>query len=655
MSDPLFVLHAEDSESDGALVQRELRKAGRPVEYRRVETEDGMRAALEEREWDVIIADYRLPQFSAPSALALLQGMGRDTPFIVVSGFIGEEIAVQMMRAGARDYLMKDTLARLAPTVEREIREAAARRERRGAEEALRESEARYRLLAENSGDVIWTIDMVSQRFTYVSPSVRRLLGVSPAELSSRTLLDIVRPEDKERVMSLLHERMDALQAHEEPTRVRIDAVELTRADGTLVATEMVVTLRNEISGRGRELIGVSRDITDRMLLEGQLVHAQKMEAVGQLAGGVAHDFNNLLQAILGFAQLASDELPEGSTVRQYLAEVLRASDRARALIGKLLTFSRRETSRRSVIDLDDLVAGMSDMLRKLIGETCRLSTSSDGPGKLVTADPGQIEQVLVNLCVNAKDAMASGGTVQISTSLARFDTESCRRNPWARPGEFAVLSVTDTGIGMSADVVRHIFEPFFTTKPRGRGTGLGMAIVYGIVTQHDGLIDVQSLPGQGTSISIHLPLARVDAAPQKAVQPVTAARGGNEIVLLAEDDDSVRTFASQVLKQSGYTVLTAADGAQALELFQSRGESVSLVVLDVIMPRMTGPAVADRIRSLRPRLPILFCTGHDFRLLEAGFAPSPDMDVLPKPFTTADLLRKVRGLIDIGRAAPDS
>jgi two-component system, cell cycle sensor histidine kinase and response regulator CckA len=653
MSDPLFVLHLEDSEGDGALVQRELRKAGRPVEYRRVETEAELRAALGERDWDVMLADYSLPLYSAHAALALLQGMGRDTPFIVVSGFIGEESAVRLMRAGARDYLMKDALARLTPTVEREIREAAARRESRRAEEALRESEARYRLLTENSGDVIWTIDRESLLFTYASPSVRRLLGYLPAELSSRTLIDIVRPDDRERVSRLLAERIEAAAPGTGPARFRIDAVSLVRSDGSSVVTELVVTVRDEIPGRRRELIGVSRDITERTLLETQLVHAKKMEAVGMMAGGIAHDFNNLLQAILGFAQLAWDDLPADSVVRGHIAEVLRASERARGLIGNLLAFTRRENIGRAVVDLDALVTGMSGMLTTLLGGTA-LAVASEGPAKPVRVDSGQVEQVLVNLCINAKEAMDPAGTVQVGTGTARFDAEFCRYNPWALPGDFAVLTVTDTGAGMSAEVMSHLFEPFFTTKPRGRGTGLGMAIVYGIVTQHDGFIRVQSAPGQGSSIGVYLPLVRAEEPKRPGGTPAAVSRGGTETILLAEDDDAIRSFATQVLTGAGYTVLAACDGVEAVALFASRAEEISVAVLDVIMPRMTGKETAERIREARPHVPILFCTGHDFRLLEEGFAPSPDMGVLGKPFLYADLLRKVRELIEVGRAAPD-
>ena len=639
------LLQVEDSECDAALVVRALQIAGRAVQQRRVETEQEMRAALAECEWDLIIADYRLTRFDAPAALAVLQSTGKDIPFIVVSGGLEEESAVRIMRAGAQDYLLKDDLVRLAPSVERELREAAGRREQRRAVQALRQSEGRYRLLAENSGDVIWTLDAASNHFTYVSPSVERLLGYRPEEMLRLTMSDVLQPEVSSRVMAVLHERGGGKSGRH--TRTRIDSVAMRRANGEPIDTDMVITAHDARSPG--QILGVSRDVTERTVLEAQLRHSQKMEAMGQLAGGVAHDFNNLLQAMQGFAQLAYDEVPPSTVARAHLEEVLRAAERARSLIGKLLTFSRRERLQRAPQDLDALIINTAAMLRRVMGERHEIVLNCDKSPKPVQVDPGQIEQALVNLCVNAKDAMPSGGTIRIATSFIRYDEEFCTRQAWARAGAFAVLSVSDTGTGMSHEVRNHLFEPFFTTKQRGRGTGLGLAIVYGIVTQHDGFFRVQSAPGKGTTIDMHFPLAR-EAVKLPGPKMKTArlpGRGGSESILLAEDDESVRAFAGQVLRNAGYTVFTATDGAEAMAMFEANKECISLAVLDVIMPKMSGKAVAEKIRTVSPDARVLFCTGYDFRLLEEGFVPTHGMEVIRKPFTHVQLLRLVRSMID--------
>jgi PAS domain S-box-containing protein len=648
MSQAFQVLIVEDSESDAALVVRALQRGGLTVASRRVESAVELRAALEARSWDVVIADYRLPGFDAPEALALVRRSGRDIPFIVVSGFIGEEIAVEMMRAGAHDYIMKNNLARLAPTVEREVRESAERRERRVAEEALRESEARYRLLAENGGDVVWTLEEPTGIFTYVSPSVRRLLGRCPVDLLAEPLSTVLHPDSRERVLRLVRERLDAARPGAEQGRLHIDKVDMLRADGSVVTTEMAVTVREDAAGR-RDVLGVSRDVTERVQLEAQLLHAQKMEAVGQLAGGVAHDFNNLLQAIQGFAQLTHDGLPPESEGRLHLEEVLRASERAHSLVSKLLTFGRRERAAPSSVDLRELVEGLATMLRRLLGESWEIVTSGDGAPVSVAAEAEQLEQVIVNLCINAKEAMPGGGEIRVGTARAALDAEFCRLHAWARPGDFAVLTVSDGGTGMPPDVLDHIFEPFYTTKQRGRGTGLGLAIVYGIVKQYDGFFHVRSAPGAGTFIEIYLPLAAAPARTGRGRQ--RPAEGGTETILLAEDDESVRAFALQVLQNAGYVVLPARDGQEALSVFCANRDSIRIAVLDVIMPRMSGKVVAERIRAMAPDMPVLFSTGYDFRLLEEGFVPAPDVEVLRKPFTYVDLLRAVRGMIDAAAA----
>jgi signal transduction histidine kinase len=454
----------------------------------------------------------------------------------------------------------------------------------------------------------------------------------------------------------MVAERQKAALSGSPAVRARMDRVPMLRADGAVVMTEMGIAVRRPSSGApgasgvDAEILVVSRDTTERDLRESQNTKAQKMDAVGQLASGIAHDFNNLLQVVQGYGNLALDLTPPEGDARAHLEEVLRAADRARALVGKLLTFSQRESAIHDPLDLDALVTDVAAMLRRLLGDTYLVTCASDGTPTPVRADAGEIEQVLVDLSTNAKEAMPSGGTVRVGLARTRLDAAFCRRNPWARPGDFAVLSVSDAGPGMSPEALEHLCEPFFTTKPHGRGTGLGLATVYGIARRHDGFLNVQSAPGKGTTMALYLPLTEPITSLDTPASGGRALRGGTETILLAEDDESVRGFTLRVLQGAGYHVHAAADGAEAVRLFEASADAVDLAIIDVIMPRLSGTVVAERLRKISPQLPVLFSTGYAFRLLEEGFVPSVNMEVIRKPFSHAELLRKVRDMIDVTR-----
>ena len=401
-------------------------------------------------------------------------------------------------------------------------------------------------------------------------------------------------------------------------------------------------------SSRAAAEIGRLRVERERAALHDQLLQAQKMEAVGQLAGGIAHDFNNLLQVIGGFAELAEEELPADSPVQSRLAHVRRAYERARDLVQQLLVFSRRQTAERVATDLNRVVAGALTMIERVLGEhiECRFR-----PGEelgLVDADRHQMEQVLMNLCLNARDAMPHGGVIEIETARQTLGPEFCAARPWAREGEFVVLSVRDTGEGMPPEVRERAFEPFFTTKEVGQGTGLGLATVYGIVKQHEGMVDVESAPGQGATFRVYLPVAREPAVapPHDApAGPAPVARG--ETILLAEDDDMVRRLTLSILERAGYAVLVARDGNQAIEAFEKYADQIDLVLVDVVMPGQSGRAVHDAVRRLRPDTPVLFASGYSYDELETGGLDPNTVEVIAKPYRSADLLRRLRTLLD--------
>jgi two-component system cell cycle sensor histidine kinase/response regulator CckA len=511
MGTPLRVLLVEDSEDDALLLVLDLRRAGYEPTFGRVDSAPAMRAALDGQAWDVVIADYTMPRFGALAALALLRERGLDLPFIVVSGNIGEELAVDAMKAGAHDYIMKDNLARLAPAIERELRDAAERAERRRLEERLRQS--------------------------------------------------------------------------------------------------------------------------------------QRLEAIGRLAGGVAHDFNNLLTAITGYNDLLRQQLDRADPRRRYADEVAKASDRAAALTHQLLAFSRKQVLSAIVVDLNAVVADSVSLLRRLIGEDVELVTHLDPQLARVKADPGQIQQVIMNLAVNARDAMPEGGTLTLETANVELDEAFAREHVPTIPGAYAMLAVCDTGAGMTADTQAHLFEPFFTTKAAGEGTGLGLATVYGIVKQSGGYIWADSAPGQGSAFRVYLP--PVDEPLDPPATPGAAPERGTETILLVEDENQVRLLVRDVLRGHGYTVLEASSGGAALRVHRQHGGAVHLLITDVIMPGMNGPQLADHLTSSHPDLPVLYISGYANQPAMNRLLAGKRCLLLHKPFTPDTLLAKVRELLD--------
>ncbi|MCC6145544.1 MAG: transporter substrate-binding domain-containing protein [Candidatus Hydrogenedentes bacterium] len=386
----------------------------------------------------------------------------------------------------------------------------------------------------------------------------------------------------------------------------------------------------------------------DRELLQSQLLQSQKMEAVGQLAGGVAHDFNNILQAIMGHAQILLEEVPDQGDWRSSLQEILQGSERAANLTRQLLAFSRRQIMRPEVLDINDLTQAFLKMIRRVIGEDIQLEWLPGVRVGAVYGDRGMLEQVLMNLCVNARDAMPEGGRLMIETHNVRVDSEYCSTHAWAKPGRYTLWTITDTGCGIEETDLEHIFEPFFTTKAEGKGTGLGLATAYGIVKQHEGMIRAYSEVGQGTTFKVYLPICerQAEAVGTLVEGPV---RGGRETILLAEDDEMVRALAQTVLVRGGYEVITAKDGEEAVEQFMEHRDAIALLLLDVVMPRLGGRGALDRIREISPEVPVLFSSGYSENAVHTNFVLHEDLELIQKPYSPADLLRAVRRMLDGG------
>jgi two-component system, cell cycle sensor histidine kinase and response regulator CckA len=519
--------------------------------------------------------------------------------------------------------------------------------DRKQAEADLQESEKRYRLLAENVTDVIWIMDL-DLKLTYISPAVKLLTGYRVEEYLPLTLEQLMTPASQEVARNALAEEL-ALENGDSPDSARpiIVELELCRQDGSTVWVEAKTTFLRDTEGRPVGLLGVTRDITVRRKLEDQLRQAQKMEVVGRLAGGVAHDFNNLLTAILGYSELLLDFLAEHDPLRQDVAEIKKAGERGALLTRQLLAFSRRQILQPKLLDLNLVLENMGNILKRVIGEDIELSLQAGRNLGRVMADPGQIEQVVMNLAVNARDAMPQGGKLTLETANITLDAAYVRLHAKVQPGAYVMLAVTDNGCGMSAETRRCIFEPFFTTKEVGKGTGLGLSTVYGIITQSGGYIWVYSEPGRGATFKIYLPQ---DEAAQDAAMPgqlTIDSHRGQETVLLVEDEDVVRQIAQRILQRSGYTVLAARNGQEALKVCAQHPDLIHLLLTDLVMPNMNGMELAKQAAVLRPSLKVLFMSGYAENAVVNHIAGDQGAVYIQKPFEAQILTRRIRQLLD--------
>src|SRR5213083_453669 len=512
--------------------------------------------------------------------------------------------------------------------------------ERLRAEQALRNSEQSYRSLVDGVRDVIFALSPGGE-VTSLNPAFEEMTGFPPAEWVGRPFEAFVHPDDVPLALDLFGR---VLQGEPRPTiQFRI----LTKTGPYRVAEfSASAQLRD---GRLTGILGIGRDVTERLGLEQQLRQAQKMEAVGRLAGGIAHDFNNILTAITGHADLLLEDLGPHDPRRADVDEIRRSAERAAGLTRQLLAFSRQQVLQPKVVDLNALVLDMDKLLRRLIGEDVELATVLYPTLGRVTADPGQLEQVIVNLAVNARDAMPQGGKLTLETRNIDLDSSYTLEHSLVKPGPYVQLTVSDSGIGMDEETQAHAFEPFFTTKPRGQGTGLGLAMVYGTVKQSGGFIWVYSEPGRGATFKIYLP--RVDAPVESAAPPAPVERPprGSETVLLAEDEPAVRAIARQALERQGYTVLAAPSGADALALAAQHGATIHLLLTDVVMPGMSGRDLADRLTAQRPGIRVLYISGYTDNAIVRHGMLEPGLAYLQKPFRPDALVRKVREVLDGG------
>jgi PAS domain S-box-containing protein len=641
---PISVLVIDDNDDDALLIATHLRRGGIELTYERAETLGSVVEALAGRPPDIVICDYNLPGFSAQDALRVLRESGLDASFIVVSGAVGEETAAAIMKAGAHDFILKDRLSRLVPAVEREVHDARLRQQRRdGAEAALLASEERFRLLAEHVQDIIFRYRLLPEPgFEYISPTVAGLTGHLPEDLYRNPALvfSAMEPEDRGPV--------EASWRSPEPSPL---VSRWRRPDGGTAWTEQRAVAVRDDHGLVIAVEGILRDVTSRVLadqererMDRELRQTDRLDSLGRLAGGIAHDFNNVLAVIMAYAGELTISLPDDHFAKPDVLKIVTAAQHAAALTRQLLIFSRLEPSRLETVDLAGVVTDIEQLLRRTIGEDIEFLTLIKEDLYPVSIDRTKIEQVLMNLVMNSRAAMPDGGRICIEA--ANLDQGYGPPSDSAEQHKLVSLTVTDTGSGMTPEVAQRAFEPFFTTKGPGQGTGIGLATVYGVVKEAGGDIKLQSQPGSGTTITVLLPALDREITRAQVSAPAAAADGAGRVILLVEDEKEVREVVKRILTGNNYTVIATANAKDALEIITDSAILIDGMLTDVVMPDMSGPQLADRLKDVRPEVPVLLMSGYTAGALPGGTADTEALPLIRKPFNRATLLQQLQDVL---------
>jgi two-component system cell cycle sensor histidine kinase/response regulator CckA len=779
----LRVLMVEDSEDDVLLTIRELKKGGYDPVYERVETSAAMKKALKDKQWDIILCDYKMPKFSGEQAIALLKETNIDIPFIIVSGTIGEETAVECMRLGAQDYIMKDNLSRLCSAIARELEDVETRSKRKQAEsrmaaalEALRQSEEKYRTILENIADGYYEVDL-SGNFTFFNASMCRILGYPQEEMmgmNNRQFTDkenakklfktfnevyrtgqpakefdwqVIRKKGTKRYIEVsvslqknssgqpigfrgiardITERKQVLEemvrkAEEiadlynnapcgyhslgiDGTILRINDTELkwleysrdevigkkkwsdfltpagcqifkntfpilkkqkwirdieyelVRKDGSVFPVLLNATAVVDEKGNYVESRSTCFDITERKqaekerrLLEAELFQSQKMEAIGTLAGGIAHDLNNILGGILGYTELVlTTSITQDHPARKYMDGVLRGIDRASDLVSHINTFSRQEESQRKLIGLGPVIKEALKLIKVTLPAKIEMRQRITDVEKTVFADPTQMHQVVMNLCTNAAHTMKEkGGILEVSLSQVTFGADDAVFHPDLKTGvEYELLIISDTGAGIDPENIGRIFEPFFTTKKPGEGTGLGLSVVYGIIKSHDGVICVESEPGQGSTFRVYIPTINA-AHEEKNIQIDEVMPGGSERIMLVDDETALTAIFKSQLEDLGYSVDAHNDPLLALDAFKRNPAYYDLVITDMTMPHMMGTDLAAKLSMVRSDIPVILCTGVIDKIQQDYLRSCGICDMILKPISIKKLAQEIRQVLD--------
>lgn len=635
-----MILIVEDDVGVARLQRRQLERAGYCVDT--VTTGADALTRVRKSRVDLLILDFRLPdQMTGLDVHVQLKAEGEDIPVILVTGFSDEQVAIQALRAGVRDFVSKSVeyLEYLPLAVERVLGEIRTRN-------ALKQSERRFQAFMDNSPAIAFLKDEAG-RMLYANAVLERQFQWSRNDWYDKADTELWPPD----VAQTLREN-DLRVLIEKRTLEFVE--QLPSPHDGKIHHWLSFKFPVHSDGGDRLIGGMAIDVTGRMeteeslrSLQDQFRQAQKMEAIGRLAGGVAHDFNNLLTVILGYSDMMLEDLGPQHPLRTDIEEIHHAAQRSSALTRQLLTFSRQHVFSPQVLDLNETVSNVEKLLRRLIGDDVMLQTVLDAEQSHIVADVSQVEQVIVNLAVNARDAMPEGGRLIVETGDLECDEAFSTSQLNMASGRYVMLAVSDTGHGMDQETQARIFEPFFTTKEVGRGTGLGLSTVYGIVTQSGGQIFVQSEIGQGTTFKVYFPAAPESAEERRAKSQTDGLLTGSEVVLLVDDHDGVRALAQRILSENGYRVLEARDPAEAISCAAHSGKPVDLLITDVVMLGRSGPELADRLRSTYSELKVLFMSGYAGELLLQRQFDSRREPFLQKPFSSESLLRSVREILD--------
>jgi PAS domain S-box-containing protein len=654
MKTPLRILFVEDSENDALLTIHHIEKGNYSVEYEIVQTAGKMEESLNAKKWDLVLCDYQMPRFTGFEALKIFKKSGLDIPFIVISGTIGEEIAVECMKAGADDYLMKGHLKRLLPAIERELREAINRSERKRlqSEQKQSESELRFRniLLStqqEVSIDGILVVDDAGKILSF-NRNFTEMWSIPPEVIDSlsdeRALQSVfgnlADPEEYQRRVKYIYNQKKETSRDEIPLN---DGRTFDRYSAPMIGPDNKyhgrVWFFRDITDRKRAEEEIKRTEAKRFELERELIQSQKMESLGTLASGIAHDFNNILAIISGYSELGvkrtGTHQPE---LMKCFEAISLASRRGALLVSQLLTFARKTETVFRYVDINVLIAEIAMFFGETFPKTISISTNLRKDVPMVVADVTQLHQVFMNLCVNARDAMPEGGTITIAT-LVLDGTAVKSKFPKASAQRYMAISVSDTGSGMDEKTRRKIFDPFFTTKEPTKGTGLGLALVHSIVENHHGMIDVESEPGKGTAFHLYLP---IEESPIGYEEPVEAPRvdtaEGKGTVLLIEDETFLIDMVQSVLDGIGYAVLLARDGEEGVAMFSRHQKEIVTVLTDFGLPKLRGDEVSHRIKAIDPKAKIILISGYFDPGIKASMARIGVDRFLQKPFSIAEL-----------------
>lgn len=764
MNSHLRVLILEDSEDDTLLTLRELRRGGYTLDYVRVDTPSAMQAVLDQQAWDIVIADYNMPAFTAPEALKILQSRKLDLPFIIVSGTIGEDTAVAAMKAGAHDYLIKGHLTRLVPAVERELREAQERHKRSITEQALQESEERFRQLAENITEMVfWMSDPKERQLLYVSPAYETIWGRTCESLDANFMvwLEAIHPQDRQRIQTVFFEQSLAGNYDQEYRIIRPDgswrwirdrgfpirdkfgephrvvgiaeditsrklaeqqireqaalldvatdaifvqdleqhllfwnkgaehlygweaveilgkrAVELlyrqsttlpefeaiqamlaqegkwqgelqqVTKDGKNIIVESRWTLVRDEAGNPRSILTVSTDITEKKQLQAQFLRTQRLESIGTLASGIAHDLNNILTPILIVAQLLPIKFHNLDEKSRQLLEILESSAKRGAdLVKQILSFTRRGVEgTRTIIQARHLLADVAQIAQKTFPKSIETQTDLAPNLWTIVADATQLHQVLMNLTVNARDAMPNGGILSISAENLWIDESYARMYVDAEVGPYIVITIGDTGTGIAPEIIDRIFDPFFTTKEIGKGSGLGLSTVMGIIKNHNGFVNVYSEVGKGTTFKVYLPSNQ--ATEPQALVDAELPNGNGELILVVDDEITICGITKTMLETHNYRVLTASDGISALALYAQYQDDISVVLIDLMMPEIDGSTTILTLQRINPQVQIIAMSGLMSNGTNLHNISVSIQEFLSKPFTNQALLSALQKVL---------